>query len=124
MAIHKSQTYLLAYDIADPARLVRVHRACKQWGVPVQYSVFLVPLTPASIGVLLAELRGIIDERADDVRVYPLPAQVEVSQFGRQGLPEGIQLMGDRFVGEDLEGLAARGARRRTTHGPARMGVA
>jgi CRISPR-associated protein Cas2 len=63
--------YPLGYDISDPARLVGVHRLCKEWGLPVQYSVFLVPPTPASIGVLLADLRGIIDERADDVRVYP-----------------------------------------------------
>ncbi len=124
MSIHKPQNYLLAYDISDPARLVRVHRVCKQWGLPVQYSVFLVPLTPASIGVLLSELRSVIDERADDVRVYPLPERVEVATYGRQGLPEGIQLLGGRLGSDVLETLAARGARRRTTHGPARMGVA
>jgi CRISPR-associated protein Cas2 len=124
MAIHKPQNYLLAYDIADPARLVRVHRLCKEWGLPIQYSVFLVPLTPASIGVLLADLRATIDERADDVRVYPLPERVDIAQFGRQGFPEGIQLVGDRFVGETLDGLAAGGARRRTPGRSPRMGVA
>jgi CRISPR-associated protein Cas2 len=38
MAINKPQTFLLAYDIADPERLVRVHRTCRHWGVPIQYS--------------------------------------------------------------------------------------
>jgi len=108
MAIHKAQTFLLAYDIADPRRLVRVHRACKQWGVPIQYSVFIVPLTPAGIGKLVAELRSLIDERADDIRVYPLPDRVEVAQYGRQGFPEGIELVGGRFGGEKIAALAAR----------------
>lgn len=108
MATYKPQLYLLAYDISDPKRLLRVHRACRQWGVPLQYSVFLVPLTPASIGDLVAELRGIIDERADDVRVYPLPSRVEVAQYGRQGLPEGIELVGGRLGGEKLAALGAR----------------
>jgi CRISPR-associated protein Cas2 len=90
MASHKPRTFLRAYDIADPERLVRVHRTCKQWGAPIQYSVFLVPLTPSGIGTLVNALRGIIDERADDVRVYPLPSRVELGQYGRQGLPNGI----------------------------------
>ncbi|MBS1202604.1 MAG: CRISPR-associated protein Cas2 [Chromatiaceae bacterium] len=113
MAIHKPQTFLLAYDIADPERLVRVHRSCKQWGVPIQYSVFLVPLTPAGMRGLIAGLRSLIDERADDIRVYPIPARAEIEQYGRQGLPEGIELVGGRFGGEKIAALAARGRRKR-----------
>ena len=108
MAINKSQLFLLAYDIANPERLIRVHRTCKQWGVPIQYSVFLVPLTPVGMSGLLNELRYIIDKRVDDIRVYPLPARVEVAQYGRQGFPDGILLVGGRFGGEKLEALAAR----------------
>jgi CRISPR-associated protein Cas2 len=113
MTIHKPQTFLLAYDIADPERLVRVHRACRQWGVPIQYSVFLVPSTPAGIAALVDELRGIIDERADDVRVYPLPSRAEVAQYGRQGLPEGVVLAGGRFGGEKIAALGSRSRRDR-----------
>ncbi len=108
MAIHKPQLFLLAYDISDPRRLIRVHRACRKWGVPLQYSVFLVPLTPATIGDLVADLRDIIDERADDVRVYPLPSRVEVAQYGRQGLPDGIELVGGQLGGEKIAALGAR----------------
>ncbi len=97
MAINKPQQYLLAYDISDPRRLIQVHRTCRQWGVPLQYSVFLIPLTPATIGDLVEELRDLIDERADDVRVYPLPSRIEVAQYGRQGLPDGVALVGGRL---------------------------
>ena len=110
MAIHKPQNYLLAYDISDPRRLVRIHRACRRWGVPIQYSVFIVPLTPALVGGLLADLRLLMDEREDDIRLYPLPARVEVSQFGRQGFPNGIALVGGRFEGDKLAELTQRAA--------------
>jgi hypothetical protein len=56
--------------------------------------------------------------------VYPLPERVEVERFGRQGLPEGIALVGGRVGDEMLEELAAEGARRRTAGRPPRMGVA
>ena len=113
MAIHNPQTFLLAYDIADPGRLVRVHRACRQWGVPIQYSVFIVPLTPAGMSRLLAELEQLIEEREDDVRVYPLPGRVEIAQYGRQGFPEGIELVGGQFVGEKIATLGTRARRKR-----------
>jgi CRISPR-associated protein Cas2 len=108
MTIHKAQTYLVAYDIGEPKRLVRVHRCCRQWGVPVQYSVFLVRSTPAKIGAFVVDLRGLIDERDDDVRIYPLPSRIEVEQYGRQGLPVGVTLVGDGTAGQDIAGLAAR----------------
>jgi len=103
----KPRLFLLAYDIADPRRLVRVHRACRQWGVPVQYSVFLVPIMPATIGDLLAELEGLIDEDVDDVRFYPLPSRIEMDEIGRRDLPEGVELIGGAYGGEQIAALAA-----------------
>lgn len=103
----KIQTYLLAYDIADPRRLVRVHRASAGWGIRIQYSVFLVPHSREGIESFLGELRGLIDEGEDDVRLYPLPASVEVTQYGRQGVTEGIELVGGWFGGEPAATLAA-----------------
>jgi CRISPR-associated protein Cas2 len=36
----KQMLTIVAYDIADPRRLVRVARVCEDFGVRVQYSVF------------------------------------------------------------------------------------
>ena len=84
MAQNRTQLHVLAYDISmNPARLTQVHRTVRQWGIPLQYSVFLIPGTPARISQLLGELDGIIDPKLDDIRVYPLPARVDIVQIGR-----------------------------------------
>ncbi|MEJ2389204.1 MAG: CRISPR-associated endonuclease Cas2 [Chromatiaceae bacterium] len=94
MPIQARKSYLLSYDIADPDRLVRVHRTVRRWGIPLQYSVFLVPTDVTGLQDLLGELKALIDERADDIRVYPLPARLEVVRYGRQALPSGVDLVG------------------------------
>jgi CRISPR-associated protein Cas2 len=107
MAIHAPQLFLLAYDIADPRRLVRVHRTVKQQGMPLQYSVFLIIATPAVLDGLLAELDDIIDPRADDIRVYPLPTRLDAEGYGRQFLPAGVMLLGDDRLDHRLAALLA-----------------
>ncbi len=97
--------YLLAYDIADPKRLVRVHRRVRQWGVPLQYSVFVVYTSSVGLGVLLVQLEAIIDRKRDDIRIYPLPRRLEMTHYGRQVLPEGVEIVGGRFAGETMAGL-------------------
>ena len=67
--------WLLAYYIADKRRLGRVHRLIKKHGVPLQYSVFMVPATDAEMDALLAHMATLIDARADDVRAYRLPSK-------------------------------------------------
>lgn len=39
------RTYIVAYDIADPKRLRRVHKTVKQYGKSLQFSVFLCELS-------------------------------------------------------------------------------
>lgn len=110
MAAHQVRLFLLAYDIADPRRLVRVHRTVRNHAIPVQYSVFLVPGTAADIDGLLAELDGIIEPREDDIRVYPLPKVLDVVQYGRQWLPEGIATETASPVGAAIMTLAGESA--------------
>lgn len=94
--------HLLAYDIADPVRLQRVHRAVRQIGLPLQYSVFLVPARAAELDALLRELHALIVDAEDDIRVYPLPARLEAERFGRQRLPDGLTLVRGNSLSEGL----------------------
>jgi CRISPR-associated protein Cas2 len=98
MAANRPQLHVLAYDISmDPRRLVQVHRMVRRWGIPLQYSVFLIPAAPSQMRAILSELETIIDPRLDDIRVYPLPAKVDIVQLGRGTAtdPAGIDLFAD-----------------------------
>ena len=107
----RSLFHLLAYDIADPVRLRAVARIAEAHGVRIQYSLFLVRLTPARKRQLLAELARVIHPRQDDVRLYPLPARPEWETMGRAIWPEGVWLAGDwPESAEDEEDLGVREA--------------
>ena len=93
MAVNQARTWLIAYDITEPRRLRRVHRFLRKHAVPVQYSVFAAYDTPARIGQLRAALADQIDPRSDDVRIYPLPSEPELSVLGRKAMPEGVLLL-------------------------------
>jgi CRISPR-associated protein Cas2 len=85
--------YVVCYDVADPRRLVRVCRLMKDWGAHLQLSVFLCSLTWKELGQLKRWLAELIDEREDDVRIYPLPAGDAISTLGLgDRVPEGVSL--------------------------------
>jgi CRISPR-associated protein Cas2 len=90
--LHRPQPHILSYDIADPRRLVRVHRRLRDWGVPLQYSVFLVLVNAQQRGVLLGEVAALIDPAADDVRLYPLPLRPELVMLGEPPITLGVLL--------------------------------
>lgn len=93
MPMSSPRTWLIAYDIRDARRLARVHRYLKTEAVPVQYSVFVTRCGPHRLGRIRATLEGLIRVNEDDVRIYHVPDDPEVSTLGRQGLPEGIRLL-------------------------------
>lgn len=64
--------YLLAYDISDERRLRMVLDVAKDFGVRLQYSVYLCDLDPMERVELRAELRHVIDERIDRVAILDL----------------------------------------------------
>lgn len=70
-----ARTYLVAYDIRAPRRLVRVHKALSKVGYHLQYSVFAVDLDDWERTRLVARLRRLIKEKEDDVRFYLVPAE-------------------------------------------------
>jgi CRISPR-associated protein Cas2 len=107
MAINAQRNHLVCYDIADPDRLTQVHRTVRRWGIPLQYSVFLVPATSSGIARLSGDLARIINAREDDIRIYPLPNRIDIATLGRQGLPQGINLTDASKVGRVFALLAA-----------------
>lgn len=66
------ETWIVAYDIADPKRLRQVARACEDYGLRRQYSVFLCRLTPTARVRLRSRLHEIIDLTQDQVLFIPL----------------------------------------------------
>jgi CRISPR-associated protein Cas2 len=74
--------YLVCYDIAGEARLTRVYRYLKDHGIHVQYSVFLCSLTWPELHEVVSRLADLIDAKADDVRIYPLPAGNPITTLG------------------------------------------
>ena len=92
MADNQQGLYLLAYDIANPKRLSRVHRVLKRQGLPVQYSVFTLVMKRKSLLRLLATLDALINPVKDDIRCYRLPIDVNVITLGRQLFPGDVWL--------------------------------
>ena len=65
-------SWLVAYDIADPKRLRKVATACEDYGVRRQYSVFLCRLSATDFVRLRSRLYDLIDLQADQVLFIPL----------------------------------------------------
>ncbi len=93
MALNTPFSWLITYDIADPKRLVRLHRFLVKQAVPVQYSVFLYEGTHAQMGGLMAAVEKRIDPACDDVRGYALPGQLSIDILGGGVLPSNVMLL-------------------------------
>ncbi|HEY0133839.1 MAG TPA: CRISPR-associated endonuclease Cas2 [Nannocystis sp.] len=59
--------YIVSYDIADPTRLRRVHKAVRDFGDGVQLSVFACQITEHDRAVLESKLLDITNQREDQV---------------------------------------------------------
>jgi CRISPR-associated protein Cas2 len=79
-----AQRWVLAHDIRDPKRLQRVWRYLRQEGVQLQYSVYLLACTRHEIQGIIEQMRQLIDERRDDVRIYPLTENTRIWSLGSQ----------------------------------------
>jgi CRISPR-associated protein Cas2 len=93
MALNETRTWLIAYDIADPRRLARVHRYLKSLAVPAQYSLWVATETARGVAGIRNRLAELIHPREDDVRIYQLPARTRIVHYGRRALPEGLLLV-------------------------------
>lgn len=66
--------YLLAYDVRNSKRLRRVHGVAKDYGDPLQYSVFVCDLTKAELVFLKQDLLGEINAKEDSISIFDLGA--------------------------------------------------
>ncbi len=82
--------YLVAYDIACPRRLSRIHRLIRSEGITVQKSVFLINGTQQEMGALLDRLAVHMHLREDDLKAYPIKTPADLWTAGPNplsGLP-------------------------------------
>ncbi len=59
--------YIVTYDIANPKRLRKVFKACKDYGLHLQLSVFECDLSAAEKIDFESRLRRLIDREEDQV---------------------------------------------------------
>jgi len=93
MPINEKRPWLICYDIADPRRLGRVHRFLTTRSIPMQYSVFFAQVRSSELDSILAGLAGLIDEKEDDIRIYPLAAQNASNYLGNTILPSDVEVI-------------------------------
>ena len=65
-------SFLVCYDIRDSKRLRLVHRICKGYGEPWQYSIFFCSLRPTDRVKLQTELEAVMSCREDQVLIIDL----------------------------------------------------
>ncbi len=73
--------YLLAYDVADPKRLQRVHYYLRKHALAAQRSVFFLHATPVKLCEVLEAVTKRMRRDQDDLRAYPVehPSRVWLS---------------------------------------------
>ena len=64
--------YLVTYDVRESKRLTRLHKRLKDWGTPVQFSVFEAILSGPETERMWDMVRRTIDETSDWVALYRL----------------------------------------------------
>lgn len=77
---------LVAYDITDPKRLVKVAKLCEDFGFRIQYSVFECRLEAGAFDRFWTSLTDLIDQGEDRVVAYRICANCsrEVRDAGMQ----------------------------------------
>lgn len=99
-----TQRWLLAYDIRDPKRLQRVSRYINREGLRLQFSVYVLKGNREQIERVMDQLRLLIDERADDVRIYPLTEHTRIWGLGTQFADDGNTLS-DAYLDKIIQPL-------------------
>lgn len=83
-------SWLICYDISSKSRLRKVHTLLKQEALSLQQSVFYGQYSKSEITGLKYQLRDMINEEYDDVRIFPQKASAPIRWQGGSPLPKGI----------------------------------
>ena len=99
MSNNNRQTWLIAYDIRQPARLQRVHKYLSCLGHALQYSLFVADLNHVELEAAKHELAKRADEAFDDVRMYALSEHVRGAWIGPLPGNQDISIHGSVAAG-------------------------
>lgn len=83
-------SWVIGYDIREPRRLIKVHRAMAKVACQLEYSIFLFEGTRAALDAVIARVKKLVKLSADDVRAYELPESGMQFRIGKPALPKGI----------------------------------
>ena len=64
--------YLVAYDVREARRLRRVHKVVKDYGYPLQYSIFVCDLTRVELLSMKGDLLEEVELREDSIGIFDL----------------------------------------------------
>lgn len=73
-------TYLVAYDIKDEKRLVKIFRKMRGYGNRLQYSVFICKLSEMEKTKMLIELMDIMRKDEDSLVIVDLGVSVNAAE--------------------------------------------
>jgi CRISPR-associated endonuclease Cas2 len=89
--------WLLAHDISDTKRLQRLWRYLSKEGLRLQYSVYFLKGNRAEMEDIANHVLELIDQSADDVRIYALTQHTRLWGLGQQ-FPENSNMLCDEFL--------------------------
>jgi len=64
--------FLVAYDIADTKRVIKLGRFLSKIGIRIEYSIFYVKASKDEMIEIAMKINDIIDAEMDDVRIYEI----------------------------------------------------
>ena len=64
--------YIVAYDIANNRRRLKVAKILESWGYRIQESVFQLRLDAATLARVRSSLAALISDAEDVIHIYPI----------------------------------------------------
>ncbi len=95
---YTEKQYLICYDISDSKRLQCLHRFITKHAIPIQYSVYYTYMKIKEMDILRKDIKGIINNKQDDVRIYTLPEHINIKIIGENCFSSDILLFRNELL--------------------------